>query len=90
MQQLRLLWLEVTAGRGKSVLAIRALAMLSFAAMGAEFLLRAFHFGSLADFCGGMAVGLSAALLFIVFNLQSADFKDDKDDSRLVELKLPR
>jgi hypothetical protein len=90
MKRLASLWNALTACRERSVLAIRALALLTFAAAGASLGARVLHHASLADFCGGLALGISAALVFIVFNLQAADFKNEADDSRMTELKLSR
>jgi hypothetical protein len=75
MNRLTSLWIALTAGRGRQVEALRALTLLSFAAILASFLARELHHVTLADFCGGLAVGFSGALMFIVFSVESAEFK---------------
>jgi hypothetical protein len=90
MERLQSLGIALTAGRGKPVLALRALTVLSLAAIFASFLAREFHHPTLADFCGGMAVGVSGALLFIVFSVRPVDLKEDGDEDKVIELKLSR
>jgi hypothetical protein len=90
MERLRSLWIALTAGRGRQVVALRAFALLSFAAIAGSFVARGLHYATLADFLGGVAVGCSGGLMFIVFSIESAEFKDDAGDSDVTELGLSR
>ncbi|HEY1500730.1 MAG TPA: hypothetical protein VGF88_14210 [Acidobacteriaceae bacterium] len=90
MNRLTSIWIALTAGRGRQVGALRAFALLSFAAILASFVTRGLHHATLADFLGGVAVGCSGGLMFVVFSIESAEFKDDAGDSDVTELNLSR
>lgn len=90
MKRLFTLWKTVTASRREPVLAIRMLAILSFAAVLAVFVGRMVHLASLADFCGGLALSFSGVLVFLVFSLHSVQYKDDSHENQLTELHLSR
>jgi len=90
MNRMSSLWIALTAGRGRQVVALRTFALLSLAALLGSFVVRGLHYATLADFFGGVAVGCSGGLMFIVFSIESAEFKDDGGDSDVTELGLSR
>jgi hypothetical protein len=90
MQQLASVWHALTFGRRRQLIALRVLTLLTFVGAGVSLVARELHHAVIADFCGGLAVGVSASLLFIVFSIQSAEFKDTADEDGPTELKLSR
>jgi len=84
------MWNAVLMGRNDAVLSIRILAVMSFVMVSGAFVARGFHHNSIGDFCGGAAVSFSGILMMQLFQLRSADFKNDPDESKLTELGLSR
>lgn len=77
-------------GRHEPMLSIRILAILSFLMVSGAFIARGLHHNSLGDFFGGAAVSFSGILVMQLFQLRSAEFKHDPDESKLTELHLSR
>jgi hypothetical protein len=90
MKRLMEMWKAICSGREEAIWSIRALAVLSFAAVVGVFLAREFHRVSLGDFCGGLALSFSGILMFQVFGLRRAEYREDPHDNRLTELHLSR
>jgi len=90
MSRLKTLWHTIMTGREDAVLSIRLLAVMSFLTVSGAFIARGLHHNSLGDFFGGAAVSFSGILMMQLFQLRSADFRNDPDDSKLTELHLSR
>ena len=90
MRRLTEIWKALCSGREEPIWSIRALAVLSNASVVAMFLAREFHRVSLGDFCGGLALSFSGILIFQVFGLRRAEYREDPHDSQLTELHLSR
>lgn len=90
MKRLIGIWRALCSGREDALWSIRALAVLSFAGVVGSFLARDFHRPSLGDFCGGLALSFSGILIFQVFGLRRAEYREDPHASQLTELHLSR
>jgi hypothetical protein len=90
MKRFSAFWTSLAMGRNDAVLSVRILAVLSFLMVSGAFVFRGFHHNSIGDFCGGAAVSFSGILMMQLFQLRSANFKNDPDESKLTELHLSR
>ena len=90
MERLSSLWKAFSTWHNRPIFSIRALSILSFAAILGTFIARGLRAATLADFLAGMAVSFSGILVMQVFNLRGIEYKEDPDESQLTELRLSR
>jgi hypothetical protein len=90
MKRLQSMWNAVMMGRKDEILSIGLLAIMSFLTVLGAFIARGLHHDSLGDFFGGAAVSFSGILVLLLFQLRSAEFRNDPDESKLTELRLSR